>query len=166
MSPGSESTGTTAVRDIMSASVEHIHLDDTLQHAALRMRSAEVGALPVLDGDRLAGVLTDRDLALRAVADGLDPKRTAVRDVYSPRVAHCLTSHSLEEAAAIMEGSGVRRLPVLDESRTLVGMLSVSDLSRRAEIHETAGKVLGRTRQDGPRTAETRSSYNSAPKLK
>lgn len=154
------------VQDIMSTAVEHIHLDDSLQHAALRMRSAEVGGLPVLDGDRLAGMLTDRDIALRAVAEGLDPKRTAVRDVYSPRVVHCLNSHSLDEAAAIMEGSGVRRLPVLDEGGALVGMVSVTDLSRRADSVETAGKVVGQTGADGPRNPETRAGYNTAPKLK
>jgi CBS domain-containing protein len=148
----------------MTTTVEHVHVDDTLQHAAVRMSTADVGGLPVLDGDRLVGMLTDRDLALRAVAAGLNPKRAAVRDVYSPQVVHCLCSHSLDEAAAIMQGSGLRRLPVLNEGGTLVGMLSVSDLSRRADHVKKAGEIVGRTSADGPRARDR--GYDSAPKLK
>jgi CBS domain-containing protein len=100
--------------------------------------------LPVCDGDRLVGSLTDRDLAIRAVADGADPLRTKVSEVMTSRISYCFEESDLEEAARIMEEKQIRRLPVLNDQKRLVGIISLGDLAVRSHDERLVEEVMER----------------------
>jgi CBS domain-containing protein len=113
--------------------------------AAAKMRDLDVGSLPVCDGERLEGLLTDRDIAIRLVAEGLDASMTQVNDIMTPGATFCFYDQTLEEAACVMEAHKFRRLPILDRNKRLVGMLSLGDLAVRAhgsEDRELADEAL------------------------
>ncbi len=116
------------VREIMTRHAATIGADEPLESAARKMKELGVGALPVLDRGQLAGIVTDRDLAVRAVASGADPRRMRVRDAMTPQVIACREDDDVEEAARRMEMRAVRRVMVLDREGELSGMLSVDDL--------------------------------------
>lgn len=124
----------------MTRRAEAIAPDETLEAAARRMEACGVGALVVCEGDRAIGVLTDRDIVVRSVADGRAPAATDVRSAMTPQVLGCGEDEPLEAAVARMAGAAVRRLVVLDASRRPVGMLSVDDVARRAPA--LAGAVV------------------------
>lgn len=130
------------VHDVMTARAETIGPDDTLQAAAAKMRSLGVGALPVQDDDHLVGMITDRDIAVRAVALGRDPTRTPVRQAMTPQVVWCYEDQDILEAARVMEDKAIRRILVLDRREKLVGILSVDDLAAGARQERLAGEVL------------------------
>ena len=133
------------IKDVMTTDVEVIDADATVPNGALKMRELDVGALPVCDGGKLAGLITDRDIAIRLVAEGRDPSRTKVRDIMTPDVTYCFEDQSVEEASAIMEAHQIRRLPILDRSKQLIGMLSLGDLAVRTagtEDEELAEEAL------------------------
>jgi CBS domain-containing protein len=109
------------VNDIMTQYVEVISPELSIQEAAQQMRSLDVGVLPVCNGDRLVGMLTDRDLTIRAVAEGRDPKITTVEEVMTPEVAYFFEDQDIEEAERVMEKHQIRRLPVLNREQRLVG---------------------------------------------
>jgi CBS domain-containing protein len=129
------------VRDIMSREVECIKADCTVQEAAQKMKSHDIGPLPVIDNKTLVGMITDRDIVLRAVAEGCDPKTEKVRNVMTHDVASCTEDQSTEDAARIMKIRQLRRLTVLDHERRLVGMISLGDLATAAGSH-VAGEAL------------------------
>ncbi len=117
------------VREVMTRHAATIGADETVEVAARRMKELGVGALPVLDHGQLAGIVTDRDLAVRAVAAGADPTRARVRDAMTSQVVACREDDDLEDAARAMEQRAVRRIMVLDREGELSGMLSVEDLA-------------------------------------
>ncbi|MEO5373238.1 MAG: CBS domain-containing protein [Alphaproteobacteria bacterium] len=123
----------TIVRDVMEPSFESVALDDTLDAAADKMKDRNVDALAVLEGDKLVGVLTVSDLHARAGGDAaaLD---ALVRDVVSLAVNFCLENHTIEQAAAIMDGGRVHRLPVVASDHTMVGIVSLRDLARQCLV--------------------------------
>jgi CBS domain-containing protein len=116
------------VREIMTRHAETVGADETLESAARKMKELGIGALPVLDRGQLSGIVTDRDLATRAVASGADPTRAHVRDVMTAQVIACREDDDVEEAARTMEERAIRRIMVLDREGDLSGMLSVDDL--------------------------------------
>ena len=116
------------VRDVMTRNVEKVTPGDTLQAAARKMRDLDVGPLPVCDGDRLVGMVTDRDITVRATADARDPKTTPVRDCLSPDPAYGFEDEDIEEAARLMQDKQVRRLPVLTRQEQLVGIVALADV--------------------------------------
>lgn len=116
------------VKEIMTAHVASIDSADALVDAAERMRDANVGILPVFEGGRLTGMLTDRDLVVRGIAEGKDPQLTTVREIMTPRTVFAFEDQNAAEAAKLMRENRVRRLPVLNHDRTLVGIVSLSDL--------------------------------------
>src|SRR5438067_768984 len=105
------------VREVMTRAVELVRPDSTLQEAARKMKDLDVGPLPVCDGERLVGMLTDRDITVRATAEGSDPKTARVRDAMTPEVLYCFDDEDVAEAARIMKDKQVRRLPVLNRDR-------------------------------------------------
>ena len=109
---------------------------DTLATAAERMRLENVGALPVVDGEEcwLVGIITDRDIAVRAAARGLDPRTTPVSEVMTRDVASCLSDDTMEKAVERMEERQVRRLPIIDDDGRLVGIIAQADLAIR--VHD------------------------------
>jgi len=129
------------VREIMTSSVECLSPEQTLQEAARKMRDLDVGPLPVCDNDRIAGMLTDRDITVRAVAEGRDPARTRVRDVLSPDVIYCFDDQDTQEAARLMEEKQIRRLLVLNREKRLVGIVSLGDIAM-ADGPQSSGVAL------------------------
>jgi CBS domain-containing protein len=109
------------------------------------MRSLGVGFLPVRSGDDIVGLLTDRDVTVRASAEGYDPSRTSIRSVMTTEYAFCVENQTVVEAATLMENKGVRRLLVLNNARQLVGVLSIEDLAGRGGEEKLAGRILKRT---------------------
>ncbi len=132
------------VKDVMTSEVELAAPDDTLQEAATRMRCWNLGFLPVSENDRLVGVMTDRDIVIRAVCEGKDPKTTLVRDTMTTQVIYCFDDQPLDEAADIMESRKVRRLMVLDRSKRLVGVVTLKDLAQDPGVEIRGGEVLER----------------------
>lgn len=117
------------VRDVMTRAVEAIGPDTSLVEAARFMRDESIGFLPVLEEGRLVGVITDRDITVRATADALDPQSTRVGSVMTKPVVTISESESIYEADALMERHTIRRLVVLDGRGALTGVLSLDDLA-------------------------------------
>ena len=104
--------------------------DDTLRHAAQMMKECDCGVLPVADGDRLVGMITDRDIAVRGIADGKGPD-TKVRDVMTDEVMYCFDDDGIQQVCQNMAEIQVRRLPVVSRDKRLVGIVSLSDLAKK-----------------------------------
>jgi CBS domain-containing protein len=130
------------LREIMSRDVEVIRPDATIQDAAQRMRSLDVGSLPVCDGERLVGVITDRDITVRATAEGSDPSTRQVRDVMTDDVVYCFEDQDVEEAARLMSERQIRRLVILNRDKRLVGIVAMADLAVGTDDEEMSGEVL------------------------
>jgi len=130
------------IKEVMTTGVEVVRPDETLQEAARKMKSIDVGPLPVCDGDRLVGMITDRDIIVRATAEGRDPKTTPVKDAMTPGVVYVFEDQDIEEAAALMSERQIRRLVVLDRNKRLVGILSLGDLAEDIEDEQLSGQVL------------------------
>jgi len=130
------------VKDVMTREAEVIYPDTTLKEAAELMKSLDVGALPVVDGERLLGMITDRDITVRATAAGADPCSARVRDAMTPEVIYCLEEQDATEAAGLMRENQIRRLPVLNADRLLVGMVSLGDLAVHDDSTAMAAMAL------------------------
>jgi CBS domain-containing protein len=124
----------TTIADIMTRGVAAVGRDETLQAAARRMREMDVGALPVTDGRALAGMITDRDIAIRGVAEGMVAQEALVADVMTEEVAFCNETDSVEDVMAQMGDAQVRRLPVLGANREIVGIVALADLATRQSV--------------------------------
>jgi CBS domain-containing protein len=129
------------VRDVMTRRVEVIRPDSTLQEAAEKMKDLDVGPLPVCEGDRLVGMITDRDITVRGVAEGQDPWTDHVCDAMTKEVIFCFEDQDVAEAARLMKDKQVRRLVVLNRDKRLVGIVSLGDLAVDAD-EEVAGNTL------------------------
>jgi CBS domain-containing protein len=123
------------IADIMTRSIATVQRDETLQAAAERMRQMDVGALPVLDGKALAGMVTDRDIAIRGVASGMVPQESLVSDVMTEDVRFCRADDSIDRVMAEMGEDQVRRLPVLDAGNEIVGIVALADIATRQSGH-------------------------------
>jgi len=129
------------VSECMSQDVRVAGPDNTMQSAAQIMADLDAGFLPVADHDRLIGIVTDRDIAIRGVGAGKPPE-TSVREVMSPEVKYCFQDDEVEDVLANMGDIQLRRLPVLDAGKRLVGIVSLSDLASDGEARRT-GEALG-----------------------
>ena len=136
------------ISDIMTREVSTIQLADAVQTAAQRMRDLDVGVLPVCDGDTLVGMVTDRDIAVRGVAAGLNPADALVADVMTDEVHSCSPTDTVDVAMKQMGDAQVRRLAVLDPKRRIVGIVTLGDLA---------------TRQSAPTDAALREISESGP---
>jgi CBS domain-containing protein len=128
------------ISDVMTREVATVRPDQTAREAATFMLNADAGSIPVTEGDRLIGMITDRDIAVRGVAKGHGPD-TPVRDIMTSGIVCARTSDSVEDVASKMSEAQVRRLPVIDGSEKLVGIVSLGDLSRETD-GETAHHAL------------------------
>lgn len=128
------------VSECMSREVQVATPDETLQQAAKTMADIDAGFLPVSDGARLIGIITDRDIAVRAVAKGLRPE-AHVREIMSDEVLYCFEDQQADEVLDNMADIQVRRLPVVDRDKRLVGVISISDLAEGGEESQ-AGETL------------------------
>ena len=135
------------VSEVMTRDVVLVAPSETICDAAKKMAECDAGALPVGEGDRLIGVITDRDIAIRAVAENKPPD-TPVREVMTQQVLYCFEDESVEHVAENMGEQQIRRLPVMDRDKRLVGIVSIADLSRKTRPN-TAGKAVAAISQPG-----------------
>jgi CBS domain-containing protein len=129
------------VSEIVHKGVEWVSPDTPIATLARKMQQHDVGALPVGENDRLVGMVTDRDIAVRGVANGKDMSKLTARDVMTKGVLWCLASDTAIHAAHIMETKKVRRLPVIDDNKRMVGMLALGDISH-ATSHRIAAEIV------------------------
>ena len=135
------------VSEVMTNDVQTIHPDQTAQQAASFMLNSDAGSIPVTDGERLIGMITDRDIAVRGVANGRGPD-TPVRELMTNDVVWVRLDDDCDEAASKMSEAQVRRLPVVDEQDKLCGIVSLGDLSRETDA-DTAAEALEGISQPG-----------------
>ena len=130
------------VSEVMTRGVECIGAGATLQEAAAKMKSLDIGPLPVCENDRLVGMVTDRDITVRATAEGEDPAVIRVRDIMTPEVLYCFEDDLVGDAARLMEDRQVRRLVVVNHDKRLVGIVSLGDLAVETGDEQLAGNTL------------------------
>ena len=135
--------------EVMTRDVESIRPDTNLKDAALIMRNLDVGVVPVTDGDRLLGLLTDRDIVVRAVSEGRDPRKTQAHEVMTRELACCYEDEEIGEASLVMATRQIRRLPIVDHGDHLVGIVSLGDLAVATDDPARTGRVLERVSEPG-----------------
>lgn len=141
------------VEAAMTRDVRLVKPDQTIREAAQLMADIDAGALPVTENDRLVGMITDRDIAVRAVAQGKSPD-TRIRDVMSPGILYCFDDQQLEDVSRNMGKNQVRRLPVINRDKRLVGILSLGDLASK-EDPTAVGRTVSRVSEPGGRHTQT-----------
>ncbi len=129
-------------RDVRVAAPEH-----TLQQVAQAMAELDAGAMPVGENDRLVGMITDRDITVRATAECCEPEETFVSDVMTEGIEFCFDDQDVAEAADLMEQKQIRRLAILDHNKRLVGILSLGDLAVKTANDRLSGEALERVSQ-------------------
>jgi len=130
------------VKDIMSRDIQVVQPHSTLQATAELMKVLDVGPLPVCDGDRLVGIVTDRDITVRAVAEGQDCWEGRVRDVMSTDIAYCFEDDDVAIAIRQMKEKQLRRLLVLSRDKRLAGIVSLADLALHTGAEDAASETL------------------------
>jgi len=130
------------ISEIMSRNVECIEPDTSIKDAAEKMRSIDVGFLPVCEDGHIIGTLTDRDITIRHVADGQNPYRVKARDILTPNVFYCFEDQDIDEVGRYMQQEEVRRILIFDHTEQLVGIVSLWDISKAAGEAHLAGETL------------------------
>ena len=129
------------IREAMTSNPCSIDATQTVAYAARMLRDEDVGVAPIVEGEKLVGVLTDRDIAIRVVAEGRDPQSTTVREVVSSDLVTIDPQQNLDEALRLMAKHQVRRLPVVEEDGRLVGIVSQADVARESDDKRTGELV-------------------------
>lgn len=117
------------VKDAMHSGVTWVGPDTRIADIARMMRDEDIGSVPIGENDRLVGMVTDRDIAIKALADGRDAASMTARDVMSGPILYCRADQELDDAVQYMESKKVRRLPVIDTNKRMVGILSLGDVA-------------------------------------
>jgi CBS domain-containing protein len=138
------------VKDVMTKGAECVTPSTSLQEAASRMKTLDVGPLPVCEGDHLVGMITDRDITARATAEGLPPRLGKVRDMLTPDIVYCYENQDVQEAALLMQEHQVRRLVVLNRDQQFVGIMSRGDLAVETGDEKLAAETLERISEPSP----------------
>lgn len=145
------------VKDIMTREVQTVSGSATVEEAGRLMLNHDIGSLPVTDRNgSVVGFMTDRDIAIKVVAQGLDPRKTRVQQVMTPHVEACVDDREVGDAAAIMEEKKVRRLLVLDESGKLEGILSIGDIACRTHDSKITEEIVERVSEHAAPPAASR----------
>ncbi|MGH7852389.1 MAG: CBS domain-containing protein [Candidatus Binatia bacterium] len=126
------------IREIMKRNFEVISRDIDVRAAAIKMRDTGTTVLPVCDGSTFVGILTDRDIAVRLAAEGYDASRTLVGEIMTRDFTYCLEDQSIDEAAIVMKFHQISRLPILDRTHQLIGVVCLSDITTRLEARANA----------------------------
>jgi CBS domain-containing protein len=129
------------VKNAMHKGAEWVAPETPVAQVAKKMKELDVGSLPVGENDKLIGMVTDRDITCRAVANGRDLSKLTARDVMTKGIIYCRDAEELDDALHVMESRKIRRLPVIDEKKRMVGMLSFGDISH-ATSHELSGELM------------------------
>jgi CBS domain-containing protein len=132
-----------SVQDLMTRNPCSIDADKSVVYAAKMLRDEDVGLAPIVEGDRLVGTVTDRDIAIRVVAEGKDPESTKVKDIASINLVTVNPQQDLDEALKLMAKHQVRRLPVTEEGGRLVGLVAQADIARTGNEKQTGRVVEG-----------------------
>jgi CBS domain-containing protein len=128
------------VKNMMHRGVQFVEPGTKIAAIAAKMQQHDIGAIPICDNGKPIGMVTDRDIAIRALANGKDAAKLTAKDVMTSKVIYCRDSAEAEDAVRIMEAKQIRRLPVLDDTGELVGMLSLGDISH-AMTQNLTGEV-------------------------
>ena len=129
------------VQDVMTADVSFVGPDNSILEIARKMRDGDIGSVPVVENDRLVGMVTDRDVVVRVIAEGGDVRTKTARDAMSPGVLYCFSDESVETVLENMGGQQIRRLPVVNRDKRLVGVVSLGDLALSGK-RKAAGEAL------------------------
>jgi CBS domain-containing protein len=136
------------VKDVMTPKVECVRPEATVREAAIKMKSHDVGPIPVCEGDRVLGILTDRDIVVRAVAEGRDGGTTRVQDIMTRDIVTAGADDDVKDVARLMKQHQVRRIVVVDRDKKLVGIVSMKDLAVDTGDEKMAGEVLEKVSED------------------
>ncbi len=129
------------ISEAMHRTADWVSADTPVSEVARMMEKDDVGAIPIGRDDKLIGMLTDRDIAVRVVGKGVDPAKTPAEEVMTKGIVWCRTTETVEDAIHLMDQKKIRRLPVIDENKRLVGMLSLGDIAH-AVSRELSGELL------------------------
>ncbi|MFL6706721.1 MAG: CBS domain-containing protein [Massilia sp.] len=136
------------IQDVMTRNVQSVSPEETVHRAAQMMKEFDVGAIPVCDGGKLVGMITDRDITIRSTAAGKEPAKTRIGDVMSTEVRTCKASQTVDEVLAEMGDIKIRRVPVVDQdATTMIGIVSLGDMAVKAA--SDTDKALGKISQPG-----------------
>lgn len=130
------------VKEIMTRHIEMVNATESVLDAAKKMKSLDVGVLPVKEGNKIIGMITDRDIVIRALAEDKSGGTTLVKDIMSSEIQRCSSEDSVESAAAVMKEKQLRRLLVLDPDNTPVGIISLGDIAAKSHEEQLAGETL------------------------
>ncbi len=130
------------IKDIMTKDVMTIPQDASLKEAAMKMKDLNVGSIPVVDGKKVIGLLTDRDIVVRSTAAGHDPNEVTAKDVMTKTVMYCFSDQDVKDAAEMMGKKQIRRLPILDRDMQLVGIVSLGDISVDSKGDKLSAEAL------------------------
>jgi len=137
------------IKDLMSSDVEVIRPATTVADVAELMKTLDLGVMPICVGGRLIGMLTDRDIVVRGTADGFHPETMSAREVMTPEVIYCFEDQEVAEVGRIMKEKQIRRLPVLNREKQLVGIISLGDLAGGGGDKKLAGETLQEISEPG-----------------
>lgn len=129
------------VKEVMNSEARLVNPSTTIKEAAAKMEQDRVGFLPVGENDRLQGTVTDRDIVVRAISKGKDPQDTSIREIMTEELVYCTEDQDVDEVARTMGEKQVRRLPVIDSDKRLVGVVTIGDMAQHLS-KDNAGKVL------------------------
>jgi CBS domain-containing protein len=135
------------ISEVMTSEVHCIAPNSTLQDAAKQMRDLDIGSLPVCQNEQLIGMITDRDITIRCTAQGKSPQEMKVQDAMTKELAFCYQDEDVEVAADLMEERQIRRLPIMDRGKKIVGIVSLGDLATRHSDEMLSGEVLQQVSQ-------------------
>jgi CBS domain-containing protein len=136
------------IKEVMTSAVECVRPETTLQEAAAKMKSLNVGPLPVCEGDRPVGIVTDRDIVIRAISDGRDPRTTRIQDVMTRNVATVKETDDVKDAARLMKDRQIRRVVVVGAAQQVVGIVSLGDIAVDTHDDKMSGDVLEKVSTD------------------
>lgn len=128
-------------KDVMTSKPEFLPPSASLKEAATHMKSGDFGFIPVGENDRLIGAITDRDLTVRAVAQGKDPNKTQIKDIMSKGIQFCYETDDIEDVAKKMESLQIRRVVVLDENKRMTGIISLGDIATKSKDQELCAEL-------------------------
>ncbi len=129
------------VKDVMHKGVSWVQPDASLTAIAKIMKTEDIGAVPVGENDKLVGMVTDRDIICRSLGNGKKPEKLTAKDVMTKGITYCRENEEVDDAIRIMESKQIRRLPVIDKDKRMVGMLSIGDISHSLP-QEMSGEVM------------------------
>ena len=130
------------VKEIMTTNFEMINSTEPITEAAKKMKSLNIGVLPVKEDNKIVGMITDRDMVVRALAENKEAESITVKDVMSPEIAHCSSEDNIEDAANIMKEKKMRRLIVIDSENAPIGIVSLGDIAAKADSEQLVGQTL------------------------